>query len=192
MSDLELGNWRVQPPRCHAPPRAAPLEGRPPLCAIIADSYSGESQKAFNLLQKRLKPLEHYQPVPYDFYSLAYLTSASTVHDAPGLRDWAGAGPERERLVQMWRELTEGRRPVGSGDLVAPTDRLLTLLKQAVAWQVQNARPRGAGPWAVPTLLTDYVPPAVPSRLERLIKGHRANVKCVDWLSDTLGVSGSR
>jgi hypothetical protein len=71
-------------------------------------SYTGESQKAFNLLQKRLKPLEHYQPVPYDFYNLAYLTSASTVHDAPGFRDWAGAAPERERLIGMWRELTEG------------------------------------------------------------------------------------
>lgn len=143
-------------------------------------------------MQKRLKPLEHYQPVPYDFYSLAYLTSASTVHDAPGLRDWAGAGPERERLVQMWRELTEGRRPIGTAELVAPTDRLVTLLKQAAAWQVANTRPRGTGPWAVPSLLADYAPSTVPSKLERLIRGHRANVKCVDWLSDALGVSGSR
>lgn len=72
---------------------------------MVTDPVSGESQKAFNLLQKRLKPLEHYQPVPKDFYELAYLTSASTVHDAPSFRDWEGAGPEREKLVHVWREL---------------------------------------------------------------------------------------
>lgn len=179
-----------------------------------AADTSGESQKAFNLLQKRLKPLEHYQPVPYDFYSLAYLTSASTVHDAPGLRDWAGAGPERERLLTMWRELTDGARQAtndGSsnrdtasfadgalnggqetpGAVIVPKDRLLTLLRQAAAWQIGASRPRNDGPWAVPSLLADYSRPAVPSVLERLIKGHRANVKCVDFIGDSLGISGS-
>jgi WD40 repeat protein len=43
----------------------------------------------------------------------------------------------------------------------------------------------------VPSLLADYAPLTVPSHLERLITGHRANVKCVDWISDGLGVSGS-
>lgn len=156
-----------------------------------------ESQKAFNLLQKRLKPLEHYQPVPYDFYSLSYLTSASTVHDAPGLRDWAGTGPERERLASMWRELTDNarinanaitgqqeRRPV-------PQDRLVTLLRQAAAWQVGLARPRGSGPYPLSSLLCDYARPTVPSRLDRLVRGHRANVKCVDFLRDDLAISGS-
>jgi hypothetical protein len=126
----------------------------------------GESQKAFNLLQKRLKPLEHYQPVPYDFYNLAYLTSAATVHDAPSFRDWAGIGPERERLVGMWKEMTEGDaagegkcflRMVEEGFLMGavshkaqvPPDRLITLLRQAAAWQVQHARRRGRRPWTV-------------------------------------------
>ena len=132
--------------------------------------------------------------MPYDFYSLAYLTSASTVHDAPGLRDWAGAGPEREKLVQMWRELTDGQRDVGAtaeSSARAPPDRLITLLRQAAAWQVGASRPKGSGPWAIPTLLSDYAPLTVPSRLERLITGHRANVKCVAWIADGLGVSGS-
>lgn len=81
---------------------------RKPLFSTI-----GESQKAFNLLQKRLKALEHYQPVPYDFYSLSYLTSASTVHDAPTFRDWAGVGPERDRLVGVWKELMDAERGGG-------------------------------------------------------------------------------
>lgn len=157
-----------------------------------------ESQKAFNLLQKRLKPLEHYQPVPYDFYSLAYLTSASTVHDAPGLRDWAGAGPERERLVSMWRELTDAARVNAhaiAGDATpsrpVPRDRLLTLLRQATAWQVDAARGRSAGPWQLQSLLADYSSPSVPTRLERLVRGHRANIKCVAFLRDGRGISGS-
>ena len=129
------------------------------------DLCPGESQKAFNLLQKRLKPLEHYQPVPYDFYNLCYLTSASTVHDAPAMRDWGGVGPEREKLVAMWRELTEVRSGevgsvsgsgagAGEGVLekvsVAP-GRLVELLRQAAAWQVHIARKKGRTPWTVTT-----------------------------------------
>jgi hypothetical protein len=86
-------------------PRLVPHSGQ---STDSTHSDLGESQKAFNLLQKRLKPLEHYQPVPYDFYNLCYLTSAGTVHDAPGMKDWGGAGPERESLVSLWRELTDG------------------------------------------------------------------------------------
>lgn len=121
----------------------------------------GESQKAFNLLQKRLKPLEHYQPYPYDFYSLSYLTSAGTVHDVPSFKDWAGVEPEREKLVGMWRDLVEAEhlRPASSGSDVgrvvagshgtAEGGRLVQLLKQAGAWQVQHSRRRGKGPWRI-------------------------------------------
>lgn len=129
--------------------------------------FLGESQKAFNLLSKRLKPLEHYQPIPYDFYNLAYLTSAGTVHDAPGLRDWSGEALEREKLVTTWRELIkhlevdgEGSGPGaggggggrgGEGGMRQQVDagRLEELLKQAGAWQIQRARQRGTGPWTI-------------------------------------------
>ena len=104
------------------------------------------------MLQKRLKPLEHYQPIPYDFFNLCYLTSAGTVHDAPGLKDWAGTGPEREKLVSMWRELTDAWS--GGDDVVqqrerVPRGRLLALMNQAAAWQVGNAPRRGLRPWTV-------------------------------------------
>lgn len=93
----------------------------------------------------------------------------------------------------MWRELTDGQRSVGATDNAPkpPPDRLVTLLRQAAAWQVGNARPKDRGPWTVPTLLADYAPLTVPSELVRRITGHRANVKCVAWISDELGVSGS-
>ena len=121
----------------------------------------GESQKAFNLLQKRLKPLEHYQPIPHDFYNLCYLTSAGTVHDAPGMKDWGGVIPEREKLVGMWMELTEGglvSDPLGGRDVKGKMGgmgqgRLLTLMRQAVAWQVGNTKRRGERPWSVKSLV---------------------------------------
>jgi hypothetical protein len=115
----------------------------------------GESQKAFNVLQKRLKPLEHYQPIPYDFYNLAYLTSAGSVHDAPGLKEWSGEALEREKLVGMWREMMKSvvaeiperdARRGGKG-------RLEVLLRQAGAWQVMKARRRGDGPWTLHSLV---------------------------------------
>ncbi|KAK6903106.1 hypothetical protein I203_108368 [Kwoniella mangroviensis CBS 8507] len=153
-----------------------------------------ESQKAFNLLSKRLKPLEHYQPVPYDFYSLSYLTSASTVHDAPTFRDWAGVGPEREKLVAVWRELMGIERCDDSEKRYVAPDRLRTLLKQAAAWQTsQVGHASDTGAVKIPTLLTDYRPLQLPDRLYHLIKGHTANVKCVDLIGShgELGVSGA-
>ncbi|WVF72043.1 hypothetical protein IAT40_006855 [Kwoniella sp. CBS 6097] len=155
-----------------------------------------ESQKAFNLLQKRLKPLEHYQPVPYDFYSLSYLTSASTVHDAPTFRDWAGVGPERERLTGTWRELMGSERSDGRNDRYVPPDRLKTLLRQAAAWQVSQIDQQNSVPDKIvklPTLLTDYRPLQLPDRMIFRLTGHTANVKCVGLIGKDarLGVSGA-
>ncbi|KAK8869645.1 hypothetical protein IAR55_000213 [Kwoniella newhampshirensis] len=153
-----------------------------------------ESQKAFNLLSKRLKPLEHYQPVPYDFYSLSYLTSASTVHDAPTFRDWAGVGPERDRLVGVWRELMDSEKTGGERETrYVPPNRLKVLLRQAAAWQVGRMGRTGGDSAKVSSLLHDYRPLALPSRLLLLIAGHAANVKCVDQVGSEsyLGVSGS-
>ncbi|WWC69280.1 uncharacterized protein I206_103218 [Kwoniella pini CBS 10737] len=152
-----------------------------------------ESQKGFNLLSKRLKPLEHYQPVPYDFYSLSYLTSASTVHDAPTFRDWAGVGPERERLVGMWRELMGSEKGVGQERPFVPPNRLKTLLKQAAAWQISQVESASGRSLKTPSLLSDYRPLQLLEKLYYLIKGHTANVKCVDLVGPRgdIGVSGA-
>ena len=155
-----------------------------------------EVQKAFNLLQKRLKPLEHYQPFPYDFYNLCYLTSAGTVHDAPGLREWGGPGPEREKLVGMWRDLLEsgeGQASTSTDGPVAPKGRLVHLMRQAVAWQVEHTRHRGHGPWTVTSLLKDYQTQSIPDHLRLRVTGHTANVKCVSYIGgdEPLAVSGS-
>jgi hypothetical protein len=124
------------------------------LCGTTLIS-EGESQKAFNVLSKRLKPLEHYQPIPYDFYNLAYLTSAGSVHDAPGLKEWSGEALEREKLVGIWREMMKsvvsesGSSHGGAEGRRVREGRLLELLRQAGAWQVGKARMRGDGPWTL-------------------------------------------
>ncbi|ORX33747.1 WD40-repeat-containing domain protein [Kockovaella imperatae] len=159
-----------------------------------------EFQKAFSHLQKRLKPLEHYQPFPYDFYNLCYLTSAGTVHDAPGLRDWGGPAPEREKLVGMWRDLVEssGSTREGMNDeegraIRAPRGRLLELFKQAAAWQVSNVRMKGKQPWTVRSLLHDFEIRSISNHLRLRVKGHTANIKCLAFIggNERLAVSGS-
>lgn len=47
---------------------------------------------------------------------------------------------------------------------------------------------------AGPSLMEDYQPLVIPSRLSMLVQGHTANVKCVDalGLNMSLAVSGSR
>jgi hypothetical protein len=81
------------------------------------------------------------------------------VHDVPSFKDWAGVEPEREKLVGMWRDLVDAEhlRPAGSGATSATPGgagkieqgRLVQLLKQAGAWQVQQCTRRGRGPWRV-------------------------------------------
>lgn len=172
----------------------------PLLNSICPTDDLGESQKAFNLLQKRLKPLEHYQPYPYDFYSLSYLTSAGTVHDVPSFKDWAGVEPEREKLVGLWRDLVESEhlRPgPNTGSSVNGASlcegRLVQLLKQAGAWQVQQSTRKGKGPWRISSLLQDYHPLTLPTRLSHLLSIHQSNVKCVSFISEdgNLAASGS-
>lgn len=61
----------------------------------------------------------------------------------------------------------------------------LVLLLVTRRWQMTNASD---------SLLADYQPLIIPTRLSMLVMGHRANVKCVDYLGgeSNLGVSGSR
>ncbi len=54
-----------------------------------------EFQKGFTFLNKRLKPLEHYQPHPSEFRDLCYLLSAKAVTDAPSFAAWEGIQPAR-------------------------------------------------------------------------------------------------
>lgn len=157
-----------------------------------------ELQKAFTFLMKRLKPLEHYQPHAAEFGDLCYLLSAKSVTDAPSFRLWEGIQPGREALVAEFSALLEpnqqgGReyRSAESDDDDEPRDatyvpphRLLTLLHQAMAYQVEFARYQKRTVPVVSSLLQDYQGFVVPNRCRMTLRGHAQNVKCVRFVGE--------
>lgn len=157
-----------------------------------------EFQKAFTFLIKRLKPLEHYQPHAAEFGDLCYLLSAKSVTDAPSFRMWEGIQPGREALVaefasflepgRLDREellLSEKEEKAATRDTAyIPPHRLLTLLHQAMAYQVEFARYQKRTVPVVSTLLHDYAGFVVPNRCRMSLRGHTQNVKCVRFVGD--------
>lgn len=145
-----------------------------------------EIQKAFTLLNKRLKPLEHYQPQPQEFTDMCYLLSAKNVHDAPSFKNWEGIGASREKLVDLYQNMLD----IDSADkhltstAYVPPDRLLHLLEQAVAYQVEFARYQSKISPVVKTLLTDYTSFVIPNDTYRIFSGHKNNVKCAAFVGE--------
>lgn len=81
-----------------------------------------EFQKAFTFLNKKLKPLEHYQPNSTEFQNLCYLLTAKSVTDAPQFRNWDGIGPAREKLIEEYDKLIAMERAEKEGGI--PTSGL--------------------------------------------------------------------
>ncbi|CCU99069.1 unnamed protein product [Malassezia sympodialis ATCC 42132] len=157
-----------------------------------------EYQKAFTFLTKRLKPLEHYQPHAAEFGDLCYLLSAKSVTDAPSFRMWEGIQPGREALVAEFSPLLEPDRldreallddAPGAGSkprdqTYVPPHRLLTLLHQAVAYQVEFARYQKRTVPVVSSLLHDYAGFVIPNRCRMALRGHTQNVKCLRFVGE--------
>ncbi|KAI8804757.1 WD40-repeat-containing domain protein [Cladochytrium replicatum] len=138
-----------------------------------------ETQKAFAHLNKRLKPLEHLQSTPNEFKDLCYVLTAKSIHDAPSLRNWEGIGPSREKLVQQFQTMVNlddvDRDGVGS----IPPNRLLNLLRQAVAYQIEGSLYHPLISPKITTLLQDYTALVIPNLVKHSLHGHLDNVKCV-------------
>ncbi|KAE8225292.1 hypothetical protein CF319_g1947 [Tilletia indica] len=164
-----------------------------------------EYQKAFTFLAKRLKPLEHYQPHKTEFRDLCYLLSAKSITDAPSFRAWEGIQPARENLVAQFSAMLEQDRMdrgsallpgIGANsdaDTYVPPRRLLTLMHQAVAYQVEFARYHPKRAPVVTSLLHDYAGFIVPNAVLATLRGHRRNVKSVRFVGEggDMIVSGS-
>ncbi|WFD20883.1 hypothetical protein MCAP1_003137 [Malassezia caprae] len=156
------------------------------------------SPQAFTFLTKRLKPLEHYQPHAAEFGDLCYLLSAKSVTDAPSFRMWEGIKPGREALVTEFAPLLEPDRldreallddAQGTGSkprdqAYVPPHRLLTLLHQAVAYQVEFARYQKRTVPVVSSLLHDYAGFVIPNRCRMALRGHAQNVKCLRFVGE--------
>ncbi|KOS14382.1 wd repeat protein [Malassezia pachydermatis] len=163
-----------------------------------------KGQKAFLYAifrQQFLEFIEHREfqkPHAAEFGDLCYLLSAKSVTDAPSFRSWEGIQPGREALVSEFSTLLEPGRldlqhlmrendPENASardtDYV-PRHRLLTLLHQALAYQVEFARYQKRTVPVISSLLHDYTGFVVPNRCRMTLRGHTQNVKCVRFVGE--------
>ncbi|KAJ1568449.1 hypothetical protein HK096_006452, partial [Nowakowskiella sp. JEL0078] len=146
-----------------------------------------ETQKvreAFTHLNKRLKALEHLQTTPNEFKDLCYLLTAKSVHDAPSFKSWEGLILEREKLVEQFQTMVHFESAEREGITPVPPNRMLNLLRQAAAYQIEFSRyhPRIAP--KIVTLLQDYTSAVIPNAVRNTFVGHSANVKCVEFVGE--------
>ncbi|KAJ2470705.1 hypothetical protein GGI02_002751 [Coemansia sp. RSA 2322] len=142
-----------------------------------------EAQKAFTTLSKHLKPLEAQQSVHGEFRDVCYLLTTKSIQDAPAFRNWDGIASARERLAEYLQSILEfeivGRE---SEHQHLRPNRLVTLLRQAVAHQIESCQYHADAAPLVPTLLADYAPVVVPNAQQGAFVGHLGNVKCTAYI----------
>ncbi|KAI0563762.1 Translation initiation factor SUI1 [Gracilaria domingensis] len=158
-----------------------------------------ERQKAFSILQRRLKDLESYASTPDEFRDMCYLLTCKSVTDAPSFRYWDGAASSRAALVEQYSRLLEFEsfqregylpqtRSVNGETLIEaskiPPARLVHLLQQALAFQIASSRHAPKLPPRIGTLLEDYESVVIPNKLQRAFVGHSGNVKCVTFVGE--------
>ncbi|CAM9473591.1 unnamed protein product, partial [Hapterophycus canaliculatus] len=101
-----------------------------------------EYQKAFAFLNRRLKPMEGTAAsTPNEFLNLCYLLTCKSVSDADHFRTWGGVLGGRERLAEELARLVEAETgSLAQPSPMMPPNRLMTLLEQAVAFQIDSGR----------------------------------------------------
>lgn len=147
-----------------------------------------EYQKAFAYLNRRLKPMEATAASSRaEFQNLCYLLTCKCVGESPHFMGWEGVMAGREKLAEDLTRLVELESGiVGMFDVSQelPQDRLVQLLQQAVAYQMEFKRyhPRVAA--KVQTLVRDFHCAVIPNCQRDTFMGHRSAVKAVAWCGD--------
>eukprot|EP00611_Tribonema_gayanum_P009671 TRINITY_DN19495_c0_g1_i4.p1 TRINITY_DN19495_c0_g1~~TRINITY_DN19495_c0_g1_i4.p1 ORF type:complete len:219 (+),score=65.81 TRINITY_DN19495_c0_g1_i4:1780-2436(+) len=148
-----------------------------------------EYQKAFAYLNRRLKPMEATAASnPTEFQNLCYLLTCKSVADSPHFMGWEGVMAGREKLSDELARLVEveggaaAAVPSAGASLAdasqeIPPDRLVTLLQQAVAYQMEFRRYHPRMVPEVTSLARDYQCPVVPNVQRDLFVGHCSSVK---------------
>lgn len=148
-----------------------------------------ETSKALVFMTKYLKPFEVIasRSSPREFADLCYLLSCRSVQDAPSFKDWEDVQSSREQLAEKFDNL-----PALEGFFEKDSDkstelepgRLVNLLQQACAYQIEfsDFDPRLRG--KVNTLLADYQSHAVPNAVKSVFNGHQSNVKCLSFVGN--------
>ncbi|KAI7862456.1 WD40-repeat-containing domain protein [Spinellus fusiger] len=143
-----------------------------------------EMQKAFTFLNKRLKPLEHLQTNPNEFKDLCYLLTAKSIHEAASFKNWEGVMAARESLAEQLQNTLDFETADRAGNRYIPPDRLLTMLRQSVAYQIEFSRYHPKIAPAVNSLLENYTSFVIPNAVGTTFQGHQSNIKCVEFLGE--------
>jgi COMPASS component SWD3 len=157
-----------------------------------------EYQKAFQLLSRRLKPLENMGTTQQEFKDLCYLLTCKSIMDVPSCRDWEGVMSSREKLIDQFHAVLfefEGENLPDARGLVAPVppNRLTSLLSQAVEHQIANNHYHPKTTPRIISLLEDYRTFVVPNAYRQRFVGHTRNVKCLEFVGSagaTLATGG--
>eukprot|EP01117_Protostelium_nocturnum_P019685 TRINITY_DN859_c0_g1_i1.p1 TRINITY_DN859_c0_g1~~TRINITY_DN859_c0_g1_i1.p1 ORF type:complete len:491 (-),score=81.12 TRINITY_DN859_c0_g1_i1:1125-2597(-) len=160
-----------------------------------------EYQKAYNYLIERLKPLESRQSDPQEFMDLCYLLTCKSVQDAPSFKGWdSDKSSSREKLVEQFSSMLgldsnnnssisfdhESQIKSKNNEMQGRC-RLLELVKQAVAYQIDHSLHHSDRAPQMKTLLTNYQGFVLPNNLRTNFIGHKDNVKCVSFV----GIDGN-
>ncbi|ETN02469.1 hypothetical protein PPTG_16421 [Phytophthora nicotianae INRA-310] len=155
-----------------------------------------EYQKAFTFLTTHLKPLEKVAAATsssrHEFKELCYLLTCKAVGESDAFRDWEGVVRSREKLVEQLRAtfaLEEVISPQQDGDaamtsppVAMPDNRLVQLLHQSVAYQMEFSRYHPKTIPKVTTLLRDFECEVLPNAVKSTYVGHSQNVKFVTFV----------
>lgn len=141
-----------------------------------------ELQKAFTLLTRKLKPLEHFETIPNEFRDLCYLLTSKSINEVASFKNWEGVVPSREKLAEQLQNMMQLDTLSDQGIAHVPPKRLLHLLQQAVAYQVEANRYQPSLAPKITTLLQDYQSFVVPNTCQKTFIGHQGNIKTVAWI----------
>eukprot|EP00937_MAST-01D_sp_MAST-1D-sp2_P007995 g7995.t1 len=150
-------------------------------------------EKAFVFLNTRLKPLETLSNASGrgEFADLCYLLTCKSVRDARSFAHWEGATASRASLASEFDMAYKHEKADSTARKFADSEllqenRLLTMLQQAVAYQMEFGRYHRQVVPKAHTLLSDYRCFVMPNAVHTTFVGHAANVKCVEFV----GVDG--
>lgn len=156
-----------------------------------------EYQKAYTFLTTHLKPLEKVAAATsssrHEFKELCYLLTCKAVGESDAFRDWEGVVTSREKLVEQLRAtfaLDEVFFPQQDGvavlwtppSVAMPDNRLVQLLHQSVAYQMEFSRYHPKTIPKVTTLLRDFECEVLPNAVKSTYVGHSQNVKFVTFV----------
>ena len=178
----------------------------------------GEYQKAFSILNKKLKPLKS-ATIKEEFSDLCLLLTCRSVNEVDRFQDWRGnlysssntsilaSGGITSRDVLIEKILSDYKREENMSILfegethqissVVPQNRLVELLHQAVNYQAIDSanymenryhisdrfkRSGLIGANVVTSLLFNYETFVIPNALYGCFKGHKENVKSVEFI----------